>query len=251
MPISNPKISDDFNLDIPDGTEPGYSSVNKFGANLNIPVGSTRAIWDEGEVYYFPTTTEISNIYQVADQVAMRNQTIEVQGLDTNWDLKVQTVNLNVTNTTTTVALTTPLIRVFRMKALSAVSANSTIKIINDAATRVFAAIQANNNQTLMALYTVPNGKTAYMTNYYYDYVKTAARDPDSVVFSLWAADRNAGYTFQLKHQVGLPKAAAGQQHNFTPYNKFTQKTDIIMKAEAYAFIAHVHAGFDLILKDN
>lgn len=238
-------------LHIPAGDIAGHTTVNKFGANLNIPVGSEVEVWDEGEVYYFPTTTEITNIYQVADQVAMRGETIEVQGLDTNWDLTVQNVNLDITNTTTTVVLPTPLLRVFRMKALSAVSTNSTIKIINDAATRVFAAMQAGNNQTLMALYTVPNGKTAYMTSYYYDYVKEAARDPDSVEFSLWGADRVAGYTFQLKHKVGLPKGGAGQQHEFRPYYKFTQKTDILMRAKSYAFIAHVHAGFDLIVIDN
>jgi hypothetical protein len=40
-------------------------------------------------------------------------------------------------------------------------------------------------------------------------------------------------------------------QHNFAPYYKFTEKTDIILKGSPSGASVDVSAGFDLILVDN
>jgi len=61
----------------------------------------------------------MTSISQTTDQVAMRSAVIEVQGLDASWDAVTQNATLDASDTTTVVTLTTPLIRVFRMKVLS------------------------------------------------------------------------------------------------------------------------------------
>jgi hypothetical protein len=241
----------DFMLEVAKGNIAGHSVVNKFGHNPVVTNSTTEDIWDGGGTYSFPATADITHVRQVVDQAAMQSQNIEVQGLDTNWDLTVQTVTLDAANTTTPVALTTALRRVFRMKVMANVVADQDIELRNVGGGTTYAIIGAGNNQTLMAIYTVPNGKTAYIVSFYADSVKTSVQNPDSVEFQLWFADRDNGYEFQLKNQSGLPDGAGELQHFFKPYYKATQKTDIKLTATPEGKNVHVNGGFDIILVDN
>ena len=254
MPIYKGGIRDHF-LEIASGSIQGMSCVNKFGANPDITAGTTEDCWDFGGTYTFPATADITHISQDSDQVGTDGgATIQVQGLDVNWDLVIQTADLDGANTTTPVALTTPLRRVFRMKVHANVVLAEDIRVKNAGGTATYAMVQAGNNQTLMAIYTVPNGKTAYMTQYYADNVPTESKKPDSVEFKLWVADRDNGYEFQLKHERAIPIAGAGVIQPFFPYLKITQKSDIKIAAEVVGGVGddgHPHAGFDLILVDN
>ena len=100
---------------------------------------------------------------------------IEVQGLDTNWDLVTQTITLTGQ---TRKALTTDLIRVFRMKNVGAtafvgnvfcyVNGGGLSVGVPDTEADVRAVMQIGNEQTLMALYSIPNGKTGYLSSFYF-----------------------------------------------------------------------------------
>lgn len=246
----------DSMLEIARGNVTGMSCVNKFGENPLILAGATEDVWDGGGTYTFETTAAITHIRSAVNSAITRGMTIEVQGLNATWDLVVQTKALDGADSTTEVSLDTPLIRIFRMKVLANAVADQDIWAGSSdfvvAAAR--AIIQAGNNQTLMAIYTVPNGYTAYMTSYYCDNVPNATRAPDSVEFKLWAADRANSYQFQLKNQRAIPIAGDGFQHEFKPYFKITQKTDIKISATVTGGVgddSHPHAGFDLILITN
>ncbi len=193
----------------------------------------------------------ITKLSQTTNQAAMVGATIEVQGLDVDWNPVTQTKALDASNTTTPVTLDTPLIRVHRMRVLSNVVGDQPIRAHNTAESVDYAIISTGENQTLMAIYTVPAGYTAYMTNYDCDYVRTAAQDPNGISYRLSAADRANGYTFQVKHQKGIPSNAAGFRHQFEPYLVFTEKTDIKVSSKPEGFSAHTHASFDLILENN
>lgn len=242
-------------LEIARGNVSGMSHVNKFGENPDVVKNTTEDVWDGGGTYSFPATALMTKISQTTDQGDMQGETIEVQGLDESWDLVVQNVDLDDSNTETPVTLDTPLIRCFRMKVLANYVTTSPIRVHNDAENVDYAIIDTGNNQTLMAIYTVPDGKTAYLTNYYADTAPTGSgtKDPYAVKIKLWFADRDNSYEFQIKHEKGLIQDGAHSfQHFFKPYYKATQKTDI--KISAFAsndWNGHVHAGFDLILVDN
>ena len=257
FPVNLTKASSDFMLDVAMGNITGYSCVNKFGENPDIAVGTTEDVWDGGGTYTFETTAAITHIRSAVDSATTQGMTIEVQGLNATWDLVVQTKDLDGSNSTTEVLLDTPLRRVFRMKVLEDSVADQDIWAGDDDMATVAEAraiIQAGNNQTLMAIYTVPNGKTAYMTQYYVDNVPTATKIPDSIEFKLWVADRDNGYEFQLKHSRGLPHSGDGVEQQFRPYLKITQKSDIKISASVVGGAnddGHPHAGFDLILVDN
>ena len=246
-----------FSIGVPAGLIQGVSSVNKFGENPEILAGATEDIWDGGATYSFPATATITHIKQATDQVGTDGAAvIELQGLDANWALTVQTVALSGVDTSAEVALGTPLIRIFRMKVLANVvlAADVWAGATGVVAGTAKAIIQAGNNQTLMAIYTVPADKTAYMTQYYANNVPEASKNPDSVEFNLWMADRDNGYEFQLKHSRAIPLAGDGFIHPFNPYIKITQKTDIKISASVNGGVGDdgfVHGGFDLILIDN
>ena len=241
----------ELKLSIPTGGILGMSSVNKFGANDSIADGTTEDIWDGGGTYSFPATALMTSISQTADQAAMQGKTMELQGLDASWGIVVQEAILDSDNTENVVTLDTPLMRVFRMKVLADVVSDSPIRCHNAAETVDYAVIGIGNNQTLMAIYTVPAGKTAYMTKYWSTSVEATGKEPKSTRFKLWMADRDNSYEFQLKHSVGIPKAGGMVQYEFNPYMKITEKTDIKLTASPVGEIGDVAAGFDLILIDD
>lgn len=248
------EMGKDFGLEVARGNVDGISHVNKFGENRAVASGTREVVWSGSTAAYpYPGSADITHISQASDQSTMRGETIEVQGLDTNWDPVTQDVDLNATNTSTAVALTTALRRVFRAKVQANVVTTADIAIHNSGDTTDYAIIPAGDNQTMMAVYTVPRDKTAYITSYYGDYVKqvTPARNPDSVEFCVHTADRENGYEFQVKHRIGFPGGSPGFQHFFNPPLAVGEKTDIHLTATPNGDVAIVHGGFDLYLVDD
>jgi hypothetical protein len=146
------------------------------------------------------------------------------------------------------------MIRVFRGEVNENVVNDSPIRCHNAGETVDYAIIDTGHNQTTMALYTVPAGKTAYMTRYYASAVESTGKEPKSTEIALWTADRLKGYEFQLKSIIGIPKAGSYTEVNFNPAtggNTMSERTDIKITAKPTGEIANVAAGFDLIVVDN
>jgi len=241
------------------GLVDGVFAVNKFGGGFEAAADVESAVWDGGvaqPVYSWPTTATITHIRQATDQVGTDGgATIELQGLDANWDLVVQTKDLDGSDTTAEVALDTPLIRIFRKKVLANVvlSADVWSGATGVAANTAKSIITAGHNQTLMAIYTVPRGKVALMEGFYANVVnETAAnKTPVGTEIKMWAADRDNGYEFQLKFATAIAESGGNEHHHFHPPYKFAQKTDIMLTMRCIKEPGHVHAGFDLAVFDN
>jgi hypothetical protein len=243
-------------LDISAGNIPGQSNMNKFGGGFEAAAGTTYDVWDNAvanAVYDWPTTATITHVRAATDSAATQGLAVELKGLDANWNITVQNATLDAIDSETEVLLTTPLIRIFRKRVIANVVADQNIwsGATGMAAATATSVIQAGNNQTLMALYTVPNGKTAYMTGFYASVVDATNKTPTSTEVRLWAADRDNGYEFQLKMATAIAEGGSAEHHHFSPYNKFTQKTDIKVTMNCTDEAGHVHAGYDLILVDN
>lgn len=243
-PLTDPQLT------IAMGAVDSVYHINKFGSNPTVASGATEEIWDGSAVYSFPATALMTKLNTSADVAGMRGEIVEVQGLDANWDLHVQNVTLDASNTTTLVVLETPLIRVFRMKFLSAVVGTSSITLVNDADNVLYANIEPGHNQTGMAIYTVPAGHTAFMENYWAHNNPIAGNNPTSLDVKLWARDNANGYAAMYKHEVGIA-VAGGFQHNFTPYTTFPAKSDIYLTVTTVGGAANMVGGFDLIIINN
>ncbi len=250
MSVGNPSILADVSLEIALGNLQGISGEDIFGENPSIAADATEDLWDDGGTYSYPTTADITHLSQAADQVAMRGKTIQISGLDVNWDLITQTKALDGTDTTTSIALDTALRRVFSLEVLANVVADQVINLKNVGGGTTYAAMQIGLNHTLMAQFTVPNAMIACMTSYYADVISVVNKDPLSTEFKLFSADRQNTREFVLRHEKGVALQTPSFQHFFNPYLEFTQKTDIKMTGNPKGKEAHVHGGFGLVLVD-
>lgn len=256
------QLSSDPMLDAASGNVPGKASINKFGFAPDFDTTDGEVtVWDGADdagsakmVYTYSSTADITDI--VSSSTSDNGLTIEVQGLDTNWNLVTQSKALG-SPATTSVALDTALKRVFRMKNTSGTELTGTVQCGVGSTTTSFssanlrAQIGVGNEQTLMAIYTVPANKTAYVTGWY-AYAAGANKAADFII-TLQARSENG--VFQVKHlSVFKDSVISGIEHKYAPYNKFTEKTDLEMRVKidtGGTTAAGISAGFDIILVDN
>ena len=255
----NLKVADaEDAFNIAQGNVVGQSTIHKFGRGADIDTGDGFvALWDGAEyaaalkTYTFSTSADIDRIS--SDSVA-DTEPIEITGLDTNWDVVTQTKTLTGQ---TPVALDTSLIRVYRMVNVGTSDlAGSVFCFVNvattlgvpDTITNTRAMINNGNNQTLMAIYPVPSGKTAYIINWYGALSSAKA----SSFNNLQMKARPFGQVFQLKHTSTLSSAGSSHiQHMFNVPQAFPAKTDFMMLSDSSVNDNAVSAGFDMILVDN
>lgn len=237
-------------MEVARGNVPGFSFFNKFGENPEIPSNTEEDLWDAGGIYPFPTTVDITHIKQAVDEVAMRGAMISIQGLDSDWNLVTQFVNLDATDTTTLVALPTPLRRAFRMRVLAGVTAVQNIRATNAGDTVIYAQILTPYNQTRMALLTVPANSRGYLINVFANVVNATGKTPKNTVLEAWSADRANGYTWQLNYEDAIPTEAYAPPHKFSPPITFSEKTDIRLSAIPSDQAGRVFGGFDIIIED-
>ena len=244
-------LSDD-NLLIAMGCYEGISHINKFGSVVDAASDTDTDVWDGGGIYTFPDgTADMTKVSQTADQVAARGATVVVSGLDVNYVEVEQEVTLDASNTTTAVTLATPLMRVNRMWVKDAIVLTSTVRLHNTAETVDYADLQLDHNQTLHAIYTVPAGKTAYITSVEADHVPVTGKDPRSVHFHLTTRRNHESGGWRAVESFGVLQDGATFTRHFAPYVVLPQKTDIRIYAKPNGAAAHIHASFDLILVDN
>ena len=232
--------------------------THKFGSASDFDTADGAVtVWDGaddadiGEMQYTYSTT--ADIDSLSSTDAGDTQDIEVQGLDANYDLVLQTITLTGQ---TRVALTTPLIRVFRLKNVGSVDvAGFVYCYVNgtltggrpDTTADIRAVIEGDNNQTLMAVFTVPNGTTAYLRSFFAS--SAGAKKVTNFIIRLRA--RPFGQVFQVKNKTAIPSDGAGLQYIYDDPETFSAKTDIEMTAEITAGAvtqASVSAGFDMVL---
>lgn len=267
----NVKVTHDGNLTVSDnssglsiaeGHVSGKTFIHKFGNAESFSSGDNLiTVWDGADdvgidqmVYQYSTIADIDSLSCENDGDVFD---IEIQGLDVNYNVVIQTITL--TGQTRKV-LDINLIRVFRMKNVGSVNNAGHIYCYVDVllavgiptdSTKIRAVIQPENNQTLMAIYTIPNGKTGYMRSWFAGFA--GAKKSTDYIIELRA--RPFGQVFQIKHKSSLVEGATSYfQHSYVEPEMFNEKTDIEMRADITAVSvtgASVSAGFDIVLIDN
>ena len=259
---NNLRVTDaESGLAIAMGNVVNTTFIHKFG---NAPdfdqIDGDVTIWDGAEDgtsweamdYTFSTSADIDSI---SSSDAGDNQQIEIQGLVTGYYLHTDTSTLNGQ---TAVQLDTTFLRVFRMRNINTTdlaghvfaytTATSVTAGVPDDAAEIRAIMQPGNNQTEMAIYTIPAGRTGYMRSWY---SSTAGANKNSNYgISLFA--RKNGGVFQLKHRAALSdNGTSAYQHTYVEPEVFEEKTDIYMSTEVFAVgatVASVSGGFDIVL---
>ena len=233
-------LSPEHFIKIAVGNVKNTSHINKFG--YNSAVGSSyEPITDLG-TNNLPSSAAVVSVVSAstADTSAGTGaRTVEIQGLDADYNLKTETVTMNGQSAVTTTAT---FIRVFRMRVASAGTGeinagNITASIGGSNVARIL----ADEGQTLMAVYTVPANKAAYLVKFQGSLSKN-----QEAQFQLRA--RESGGAWNVKGLWGT--FAASVNYDYPVPLKFEEKTDIQIRAKAGA-TSEVGAIFDLILIDG
>ena len=110
------------------------------------------------------------------------------------------------------------------------------------------AIISVTHNQTLMAIYTIPAGKTGYMRDWYV----SAGGAKKTSLHEIHLEFRPFGGVFQTKHIAGIAIAGTSYfKHVYEVPEVLLEKTDVRMHANTDEDAASISAGFDIDLVDN
>lgn len=162
----------DLGVDVAQGLIEGLSQVNKFGRNPDIDTATDpEDVWNGGGDYTgqpdHGDASETVDVYSSsADDAAAGTgaRTVELAGLAGNWRQYTEKITLSGT---TPVASVRSWRRIYRIKVLTAGSGGENAGTITcehtTTSANVFAVMPTNRNQTAIAAYTVPGGKTGYL----------------------------------------------------------------------------------------
>lgn len=215
------------------------SHINKFG--YNMAVGSSYETITDLGTNNLPTSAAVVSVVSASaadDEGSTGAEKVEIQGLDANYNLQIEEVTMNGTSAVTT---TNTFIRVFRMRVTQAGTGeinagNITASIGGSDVARIL----ADKGQTLMAVYTVPKGKRAYLIKFQ------------------GSLSKNQEANFQLRVKVnggawnvkGLwGTFAESVNYEYPVPLEFGEETDIQIRGKAGA-TSEMGAIFDLVLVD-
>jgi hypothetical protein len=135
-----------------------HKTVFKFGFNPDVD-SSQETIWDVGGIYAYPGSAVAMTVTSAAGTPATDNGVkVFIQGLDGDCNEVSEEVTLAGAGTATT---TQTFFRVFRAYVSGSQAPTGNLNITNGATT--YARITLGENQTLMALWTVPAGYTGFL----------------------------------------------------------------------------------------
>jgi hypothetical protein len=170
------------------------------------------------------------------------NVQVTIQGLDTDYAELSETVTLNASGTATT---TGNFLRIYRAFVSSGTAAAGNITIANGGTT--YAYVSAADQQTLMALWTVPAGYTAYL----FQLDTTAFTVQNNKVATIRMLTREFNGVLRTQNKFDLFQGSYHQ--DITCPQPISEKTDIEFRAIADSSNAdlRVAATFDIIYIEN
>lgn len=245
----------DFLFNVNAGLIDGYEQIRKYGINPDCDTStSPEYVWDGQFEYNYPSANE--TIYLMSNAISDTNVDVEVQGLVDNagtWEMQTITKNLNGT----AAVLAGSFIRVFRMTVTSSISPAGVVQARTDTTytavsteasivnLRAQISLDITNtisrNSTLMAMYTVPSNKTAF-------------------VYRLFAAvgkNKDAEFDYQVRPLGGsfitsavIPQYQKSQQFELG-YERVEEQSDIRVAVSTENNNTKADASFHFILVDN
>ena len=223
-------------LQVSRGLIDGHKRVFKFGYNGLIQ-NVEETIWDVGGLYAYPSSA-VTMTATSSSGATDSGIEVTIQGVDTNYAELSETVTLNASGTATT---TGSFLRVYRAFVSGSTASAGNITIANGGTT--YAYVSATDQQTLMALWTVPAGYTAYL----FQIDTTAFTVQNNKVATIRMLTRELNGVFRTQNKFDLFEGSYHQ--DITCPQPIPEKTDIEFRAIADSSNAdlRVAATFDII----
>lgn len=246
----------EWRLQVQQGKIDGYSVVNKFGINPLVTTATDpEDVWEGGDTYTYDADNT-APIVSVASDNAGDTQDIRIQGLDINGNLNSQTVTLSGT---TRVALTTALWRVFRMEnegstdlagTIFCYTGTGTVPTIGDPEVR--AIISNGNNQTLMALYTIPLGYVGFLFRGEIGIEADVAFTAGGEYARAGYFSRRYGKVFKIKKSISLINNGVSNYQDLRSFPDIIPAlTDIKIVVQKVSTDMGIWSTFDILLVDE
>ena len=146
----------------------GYGQIHKFGAVPEMSQNTNGSIWDENDTIYPWSTVEAGSTIEVrvvepnnenTTSTALDGDTVEIEGLDSNFNVITETTTISGFSTTTT----NTFYRVYRAIYANTADIANSKRILLRMSTTTVGKILENIGQTLMSVYTIPAGKTGHI----------------------------------------------------------------------------------------
>lgn len=232
-----------------------YHKVNfKFGFNPDVD-NSLETVWAQGGLYSYlaaAATLTVSSSSTDDASAGTGARTVEISGLDADYNEISETVTLNGQ---TAVNTTKEYLRIFRGIVRTAGSGGQNAGVIYAGTGTVTSGVPDNkyltiaigDNQTLMALWTVPAGYTAYLTQL----DVTVATTQNNKYCTATLVARPLGQVFQVKDKFVKSESSHHQEYRFPL--RFEEKTDLEVRAIGDSSGANIaiSAGLDIIYIRN
>lgn len=212
--------------------------IHKFGAVPSMSNGTSGTIWDVNDTVYPWATWATPGVLTIpAVNAADNGHRVVVQGLDENFDITEEEFTLS---SSTTVTGTKTFSRVSRAYYYDDTTNAGDIDIQRGGVT--VARISAGKAQTLMAVYTVPAGYTAYLIQG----ITSIQYGGDATI------DMFVRYYPRSSFRISLSGEVAGTggpyHYEFSVPVIIPEKSDIDVRTSVRSNNARVTAAFDLIL---
>jgi hypothetical protein len=225
------------NVIIAAGGLAGYSGVHKYGGVFGTALSTFSTVWTaadtSGTALY--DWTHSAGTLSVVSTSGSDTGGVTIQGLDANYDFVEESFTLTGTSAVTGSTSFTRVNRAFMNDATNVGKIQASI------GGTVVTEIGAGFGQTLQCFYTIPAGKTGYMTNINASASKNQSTD-------LFLFQRPFGGAFRVTSTLSLNQS--NQSIDFPVPLKFTEKTDIDLRVQGSAN-ATISADFTIILVDN
>ena len=228
-------------LAIAKGEVNGYSSEHKFGAVPAMSQNQTGTIWDVDDTAYPWSSWSTAGTVDIpAVNASDDGKKITIVGLDADYNAQSEEITVSSSGAVTS---TNSYVRLFRAYVSEGISNVGVINVQKSSVTVL--RINANKGQTLMAIYTVPSGYTAYLIQGTATCQGNADATGDMYV-------RYFGETaFRIGHSFEFSGAGGQYMYKFAVPRVIPEKSDIDVRASVRSNNARLTSAFDMILVQN
>ena len=228
-------------LAIAKGEVNGYSSEHKFGAVPAMSQNQTGTIWDVNDTNYPWSSWSTAGTVDVPAVNASDNgKKITILGLDADYNAQSEEITLSSSGSVTS---TNSYIRLYRAFISEGISNVGVINVQKSSVTVL--RINANKGQTLMAIYTVPAGYTAYLMQ-----LTATCQGSADATGNFFIRYPNPA-AFRIGHSFEFTGAGGQYMYKFAVPRTIPEKSDIDVRASVRSNNARLTAAFDMILVQN
>lgn len=233
--ITQVGTSEPFELQVARGQIPGHKHIFKFGVNPTVQ-NVEETVWEVGGLYVHPSSAVTMTIAS-ASGATDNGVIITISGLDSDYNEQSETVTLAGSGTATT---TKSFLRVNRGFVVGPQAPVGSVTVANGGVT--YAYINGDN-QTLMAVWTIPAGYEGFITRL----DVTVLTEQNNKFGNIRLVTKEQGGVFRTQETFSVEQGPISLAYSIPI--RIPEKTDIEYRAIASSSQANlrVSAAFELI----